>query len=267
MGCLRMIQLSRRLQQIADQIPAGSRVADIGSDHALLPAYLIERSIASQCIAGEVNQGPYKAAKKQVAMAGLSSHIQVRLGNGLTVIQAGEADVITIAGMGGHLICTILESGLNQLRGVQRMILQPNVGEDAVRRWLHAHEWFLEDEFIIHEDGKIYEVLVASPLQNSGMNEEAAYDKLERFEKLYEARIMTDVLLTTDLLYRMGPYLLDEASDVFQLKWKGEIAKLVWIMDQQKQSESEDAKQKLSMMLQHKKQLEEVLACLPKVKP
>ena len=92
------MKLSNRLQQIHDQIPEGSRMADIGSDHALLPVAAIRSGKAVSAVAGEVNSGPYEAASKQVSDAGLEAQITVRRGDGLDVITAGEVDVITIAG-------------------------------------------------------------------------------------------------------------------------------------------------------------------------
>ena len=83
-----MIKLSRRLQTIADQVTQGARVADIGSDHALLPVYLIQSGRCPSAIAGELNTGPYQAARKQTAEAGLKAVIEVRQGDGLSCFGA-----------------------------------------------------------------------------------------------------------------------------------------------------------------------------------
>ena len=109
-----MIKLSRRLQTIADQVTQGARVADIGSDHALLPVYLIQSGRCPSAIAGELNTGPFQAARKQTAEAGLKTVIEVRQGDGLSVLEPGEADTVTIAGMGGSLMADILEAGGTQ---------------------------------------------------------------------------------------------------------------------------------------------------------
>lgn len=200
------MKLSNRLQQIHDQIPEGSRLGDIGSDHALLPVAAVRSGKAASAVAGEVNPGPYEAARKQVSDAGLKEQITVRRGDGLDVISAGEVDVITIAGMGGALIASILDRGLSKLDEVKLLILQPNVGEDILRRWLLKHHWVVVAEQLLEEDGKVYEIITAMPQNLSPIAN----------EEVYRARPLEGgVELTSDLLLRMGPYLTDRPTDVF----------------------------------------------------
>src|ERR1700730_3423795 len=97
-------KLSNRLEAVVKHIPRGARLADIGSDHAYLPCNAVKRGIISFAIAGEVVEGPFKSAMKNVDAEGLTQQISVRLGNGLEVINAGDVDCITICGMGGALI-------------------------------------------------------------------------------------------------------------------------------------------------------------------
>lgn len=105
-----MLRISKRLEMIAGGVPTGSRLADIGSDHALLPVYLAQKKQIVKAVAGEVNLGPFQAASRQVRDSVLDQVIDVRHGNGLEVVEVGEIDVITIAGMGGALIADILEA-------------------------------------------------------------------------------------------------------------------------------------------------------------
>lgn len=252
------MKLSNRLQRIHDQIPEGSRMADIGSDHALLPVAAIRSGKASTAVAGEVNPGPYDAACKQVSDAGLQEKITVRRGDGLDVISAGEVDVITIAGMGGALIASILDRGLSKLEGVQLLILQPNVGEDILRRWLLEHHWVVVAEQLLEEDGKIYEIITAMPKESSPITN----------EEVYRARPLKDgVQLTEDLLLRMGPYLTDRVSEVFFAKWESEINKLQGVLQSISKSDQESSRDKAAEVQELITSLQEVLACLPKVKP
>lgn len=190
-------KLSQRLAKVASYVPTGAVVADIGSDHAYLPCFLVHNGIASRAIAGEVVKGPYESAVRQVRTEGLSDKIEVRLADGLAAVQeADHIDTITICGMGGPLIVSILTKNPESLKHATRLILQPNIHAKVVREWALANGWALQNEEIIQEDGKIYEILV---LQRGAM-------------KLTEAEIL------------LGSKLLAAKNDVFKDKWTREIA-------------------------------------------
>ncbi|MCT1397795.1 tRNA (adenine(22)-N(1))-methyltransferase TrmK [Paenibacillus sp. p3-SID867] len=252
------MKLSRRLTQILEKIPRGSRLADIGSDHALLPVAAVESGAAIQAIAGEVNPGPYDAAVKQVIESGMTEVISVRRGDGLNVLSVGEADVITIAGMGGSLIAAILDRGIDKLTGVRRLVLQPNVGEDILRKWLYSHGWVLIEEWILEEDGKIYEVLVAEPSHTTDLTNEQVYK---------DRAIGGGLRLSTDWLFRMGPWLTQSPNPVFYDKWKSEIEKMEYILQSLSRSDLTTAADKASEIRSDIEFIQEVLACLPKDKP
>ncbi|MFZ3588181.1 tRNA (adenine(22)-N(1))-methyltransferase [Bacillus sp. DJP31] len=204
------LKLSKRLEKVAHAVPKGVRLADIGSDHAYLPIYCYLNGIISSAVAGEVVEGPYQTAKNQVSRLGLDSSILVRMGNGLEVIQPGEIDTITICGMGGSLITSILDEGVEKLRGVSRLILQPNISAVSIRKWLLQNGWCIIQEYILEEDEKIYEVLVAEV-----GNPMRPYDEDE---------------LNKQLL--LGPLLLKEKNPVFIKKWNLEKENWVRILNQ-----------------------------------
>ncbi|MCQ6558306.1 tRNA (adenine(22)-N(1))-methyltransferase [Paenibacillus mendelii] len=257
-----MIKLSKRLQTIADRVTAGSRVADIGSDHALLPVYLIQSGRIPSAVAGELNSGPCEAARKQTADAGLTGKIAVRQGDGLAVLQPGEVDAITIAGMGGSLMADILESGQQsgKLAGVQELVLQPNVGEDIVRRWLVRRGWVLADEAILEEDGRIYEVLHAVYAEDAEIRNIGVYD-------LTVLPLPMESHKKAGWLYRMGPYLLRKPCGLLIKKWELELQKLERIRHQVSLSESPESREKEAAIREEMNQIKEVLACLPTDKP
>ncbi|HFI0126513.1 TPA: tRNA (adenine(22)-N(1))-methyltransferase TrmK [Streptococcus suis] len=198
-------RLSKRLATVADYVPQGARLADVGSDHAYLPLFLVEQGRIEFAVAGEVVQGPYQSALQNVEQAGQSDKISVRLANGLAAVeQADHITTVTIAGMGGRLIAEILEAGKDKLASVERLVLQPNNREDDVRHWLVEHDFQLVAEEILEENDKIYEILVA---------EKGSVD------------------LAADQL-RFGPYLLVEQSTTFQKKWLKELDKLTYALEQ-----------------------------------
>ncbi|HEX5564316.1 MAG TPA: tRNA (adenine(22)-N(1))-methyltransferase TrmK [Sporosarcina sp.] len=187
--------LSTRLNAVASFVEEGATLADIGSDHAYLPCHLVKLGRIRKAIAGEVVKGPFESALKNVRKKGLSDEITVRLANGLEAIHESDGvDTITIAGMGGPLIASILSDGNEKLRNVKRIITQPNIHASSIREWAVRNGWKIIDEEILKEDNKIYEIIVLEKGQ-------AEYDELE----------MT-----------VGPYLLDKRSDVFIEKWKRE---------------------------------------------
>ncbi|WP_308638877.1 tRNA (adenine(22)-N(1))-methyltransferase [Paenibacillus silvisoli] len=261
-----MIKLSKRLQQIADLVSAGARVADIGSDHALLPVYLLQSGKCPSAIAGELNTGPFQAAKRQVAEAGLTKRIEVRQGDGLAVLAPGQADTVTIAGMGGSLMADILEAGraAGKLEGVRELVLQPNVGEEIVRKWLVQHRFVLQTEEILEEDGRIYEVLHAlhEPHSPASVTNEAVFDSsiLAELPEMKEEE-------KREWLFRMGPYLLRRPTEVLHSKWKLERTKLEWICKQVGQSDTPEARGKEAQLRGEIKGIEEVLSCLRTAKP
>ncbi|ETI65949.1 tRNA (adenine(22)-N(1))-methyltransferase [Neobacillus vireti] len=192
-------KLSVRLATVAKYVEKGAAIADIGSDHAYLPCYLAKNVGIRFAIAGEVAAGPYQSAEKNVLSEGLSDTISVRMGDGLEVIQPGEVDCITIAGMGGALITSILENGKDKLGSVKRLVLQPNISAISIRNWFLGNNWELVAEEIIEEDGKIYEILIA---------EKGDPDNPYKTNK--------------DMGLLLGPFLVKNQDAAFRKKWTAE---------------------------------------------
>ena len=128
-----MIKLSQRLQAIADLVPTGAKVADIGTDHGFLPCYLAQSGKAELVIACDVNAQPLALAQKNITDYNVGDKVSTRLGNGLAVLKPGEVDTVTIAGMGGALMIDILDASPMVVDRLKRIVLQPNVGAEAVR--------------------------------------------------------------------------------------------------------------------------------------
>ncbi|MCM3716851.1 tRNA (adenine(22)-N(1))-methyltransferase [Fictibacillus phosphorivorans] len=220
-------KLSQRLEKVSHYVLEGSVLADIGSDHAYLPCHLGLKGKIKKGIAGEITEGPYLSAKEQVELDGLSEIIEVRKGDGLSVLKENEAEVITICGMGGSLITSILESGKEKLGSAKRLVLQPNIGAQNVRKWLLNENWVLSAEEILKEDGKIYEVLVAD---KSG-------------EQPYTSNTEAELLF--------GPFLLKSQNDAFKEKWAGEVKQWKAILTQMERSQGIVADQKRKELVKH----------------
>ena len=233
------IQLSKRLEAVASFIPNNSYFADIGSDHAYLPAYVCMKNPYLRAIAGEVNQGPLERAKATVEAHQLTNKIDIRLGNGLEVITKHDnIDTITITGMGGSLIKEILTVGKEKLINIQRIIAQPNNNAYAVRKFLYEHQYDIIDEMIIDENGHIYEIIVSERVT-------APYTEYDNEHE--QKRLL------------FGPILMRERSTAFIKKWQAEKNKLIRIMIQMKQAKEQN-QEKIVRFEQQVKWIEEVLS-------
>lgn len=245
------VTLSERLGAVAACVPRGSRLADIGSDHALLPVWLAAHGIIVSAVAGELNRGPWEAARRQVETSGFSRLIDVRQGDGLSVLRPGEADTVVIAGMGGALITRILTEGADRLAGVKRLVLQPNVAEDKVREWMLERGWYLDHEQIVEEDGHFYVILSAVPESPSCRNAE-----------LYAPYSLNGVAVGRELLLRMGPRLVKRPCAAFFRKWEREREQMRRIVDSLRRSDTEEAAAKRAELERQIGQIGEVLRCL-----
>ena len=102
------IRLSPRLQMVADFVPPCACVADIGTDHGYLPVWLLQNGIAEAAIAADIHAGPLANARQSADAYDLTERFRFALADGLQFPDAQDADVITIAGMGGETICAIM---------------------------------------------------------------------------------------------------------------------------------------------------------------
>ena len=153
--------IDSRIQAVLNFVRAGSRVADIGADHGYLSIELIRSGRAAHVIATEKNFHPSEAARKNISAAGLDNAIEVRLGDGLQVLSAGEVDTICIAGMGGALIEKIFDDSPEVVQSARQLIIQPMNGAKKIRTWLAEKDWTIDDEDLAESAGIIYEIISA----------------------------------------------------------------------------------------------------------
>ena len=158
------MQLSIRLSAIAGFVPQGSRVIDVGTDHAYIPIYLTEAGIAKSCLATDINKGPLEKARKNL-VAHKISNVSLKQTNGLEGIEQDAGDVVMISGMGGYLIIDILQRSKALVQKMKKLILQPQQDIDEVRKYLHAMGFKIEDEAFVQDEEKYYTIIVAVPGQ------------------------------------------------------------------------------------------------------
>lgn len=153
--------LKGRLKLIADKVPLCGTIADIGTDHAYLPVYLIQEGICKKAIASDVRTGPVKVANRNINKYKLTGCIETRLGSGLDTIAENEADTIIIAGMGGTLLTELLDTHGTKAGKASALVLQPMNDLDVVRKWLYDNKFNIYDEELVAEGTKIYCVISA----------------------------------------------------------------------------------------------------------
>ncbi len=154
-----MITLDKRLSMVASLVRRGSRVADIGTDHAYLPVYLVQAGICPQGVAADIRSGPLESARRTVTEAGLTDKIALRLGDGLAPLAANEVEDIVIAGMGGETIVQIL-SAVEWVKDMHlQFILQPMTRAEELRRWLLTNGFVITEERLVQDGHRLYPVM------------------------------------------------------------------------------------------------------------
>lgn len=157
------MQLSKRMQTIAELVTKGNRVVDVGCDHGYISIWLVENNRAPSAIAMDINRGPLARAEENIKGHGLEAKIETRLSDGLEKLSRGEGDTLVIAGMGGPLMQRILQGGRRVLEDFSELILEPQSEVGAFRLFLERSGYRIEEERMVEEDGKFYPVLRAVP--------------------------------------------------------------------------------------------------------
>ncbi|MBQ2767135.1 MAG: SAM-dependent methyltransferase [Clostridia bacterium] len=153
--------LDARLSTALDFVRPGAIVADIGTDHAYLPAALVLNGRARAAIAADINQGPLEHAAETIHRYHLQDRISLRLTDGLHGIEQDAPTDILIFGMGGELIAQILAEAPFVRNGEIRLILQPMTKQAELRQWLAAEGFNICGERLSLAAGKIYQTICA----------------------------------------------------------------------------------------------------------
>lgn len=174
------IRLSDRMQAVADLVPKGSHVCDVGCDHGYVSIYLMQQGIAAHVLAMDVNKGPLERAFEHVQMAGLTAEITVRLSDGLSAYEMGEANCLILAGMGCRLMQDILTKYPDKTGDFSTLILQPQSEVPQFRQFLKEFGYCTVAEEMVYEDGKFYEVMRVIPADTA---KEADFMDLKEFRQ------------------------------------------------------------------------------------
>ncbi|HHV08069.1 MAG TPA: SAM-dependent methyltransferase [Firmicutes bacterium] len=148
---------------LATLVPPGVVVADIGTDHAYLPIYLVQSGQVMRAVAADISPGSLESARQAVTAAGLEERISLRLGSGLSVLTPGEAEIVVIAGLGSTTIADIVALEPEVATSAQAFLLQPMTKPGDLRRRLTSLGLTLKDEKLVLDKGRFYVTMVATP--------------------------------------------------------------------------------------------------------
>ncbi len=146
---------------VASFVRDGAYLCDVGTDQAYLPIYLAENGKIRAATASDIHEGPCESARAHIAANGFDDMIEVKRANGLAGFTPREKTDIVIAGMGGALICEILEEADNLKSADIRLILQPMRNAPDLRAYLYENGFDIINERLAREEGRIYEVICA----------------------------------------------------------------------------------------------------------
>lgn len=155
------MKLDNRLMAIANLVRNGKDFADIGTDHAYLPVYLVEKGIINKAIASDLRVGPLENAKATVELYGYSDKIELRLSDGLDNFNENEVQEIAVAGMGGLLISSFIERTKWLKNKDIHLILQPMTHVEDLRKSLFDNGFIIDNEVVAEDGDKSYIVLSA----------------------------------------------------------------------------------------------------------
>ena len=194
--------MQTRINAIVEEINYKT-LADIGTDHGYIPILAVESNKVTKAIACDIKEMPLQSAKNNIHKRNLAAHIKTRLGPGLTPIKKDEVECITIAGMGGELICNILDESYELIQNTKQIILAPQSKVEEVRKYLHQIDFTITNESLVKDEGKYYHIL------NCKKGKEVTY---------------------TDMEYYIGKILLQKKDEIFLEYAELEIKKLETIL-------------------------------------
>jgi len=204
----KMVPISTRMKTIADMVPMGLSVADIGCDHGFVSIYLVMQRKAPFVLAMDVNEGPLLRAKEHIEQYEMEDFINTRLSDGAVKLNRGEVEAAVIAGMGGKLTIKILEESFDKFKAMKSIVLSPHSDIPAVRNYLTDKGYCIQDEEMVFDEGKYYTII------------RCQWDGISK------------ALTVAELEY--GPMLIEKKSQVLKEYLVSETEKLTEIKDRLK---------------------------------
>ncbi len=161
MGNRPVFLLNTRLQLCAQMVRKGTKLVDVGTDHAYLPVWMAKSGLISRAIAADLRVGPLRSASRNIEKYYVSEIVETRLSDGLQQIKPYEAEDIVIAGMGGELIAEIIKKAVWLKDKEKRLILQPMTAAEPLRCFLQREGFRILEETAVSTENRVYTVMCA----------------------------------------------------------------------------------------------------------
>ena len=153
---MRDFTIDRRLLSAADLVRQGAVFADIGTDHAYLPIFLLSRGVIDRAVCADINAGPLDSARANVKAHGFSDKVDFYLTDGARELFDTGATDYAVCGMGGELIARIIDDAPHLRRKNVNLILQPMSRQASLREYLYTHGYAIDCERYSYSAGKYY---------------------------------------------------------------------------------------------------------------
>jgi tRNA (adenine22-N1)-methyltransferase len=155
--------LSRRLEAVLGLVRPCAVLADVGTDHALLPVAAVARGIVERAVAADLREAPLSRARAHIEQSGVAEQVRAVRGDGLCALRDLEVQAVVMAGMSGGSMLRLLEAAPDTLARLEQLILQPNQNVAAIRAWALRKGWHLRDERMLEERGRYFVVCAFAP--------------------------------------------------------------------------------------------------------
>lgn len=154
--------LNARLLSAAELVRQNAILADIGTDHAYLPLFLLDGGRISCAFCCDINEGPLASARRNAEERGRLDSCEFVLTDGAAVLDGRGITDYTICGMGGELIADIIHRAPHLKDPSVNLILQPMSRQEKLREYLAEAGFSVSCESYSYDAGKYYVCLLAT---------------------------------------------------------------------------------------------------------
>ena len=222
----------RRLEEIIKLVEDNSIVADIGTDHGIVPYELIKSNKAKKVIASDISEKSLDKLREKLDYLDEPEKIMLNVSDGLDNLNEYKVDTIIISGMGGNLIVDILNKNIDVAKSANCLILGANNSLSVLRKFLHDNSFEIIEEVDLFENDKYYQIIKVKVGKQLFLNE-------------YE--------------YEFGKFLIDNKSENLKQYIQQQVDSKKTILSNISEKDSDNVKNAIDNINVEIKRLEKVL--------